>query len=36
MSRELWLNTIRDHVAHMNLRHVPALNSDYRFASSPR
>ena len=36
MSRELWLRMIRDYVAHGIFRHALALNSDYRFTSSPR
>ena len=35
ISRELRLHTIRDLVAHKNLRLVPALRSDYHYVSSP-
>ena len=34
-SRELWLGTTRDNVAHMISRHALALRSEYRFASIP-
>ena len=34
-SRELWLGTTRDYVAHMISRHALALRSEYRFASIP-
>ena len=34
-SRKLRLNTIRDDIAHMNFRRVPALRSEYRCTSIP-